>query len=263
MKRTIPLLLSALTLVLLSGCHDKAAESAPESTAAATVPLPPAIPQDTLTSADEAVPSGLADIRPPDVKVRVRRGNALVLETEGLLLTAADTAVTRSATYSATALYEGEFPGLPQGMVNMTAAAAAYRLLPSGDHFRPAAELRVAYDPDRLPMGYTPDDIYTSFYDTAAQAWVRLDRIAVDTANHEIVSLTSHFTDFINELLKAPEMPETQAFVPTAMSDLEAVSPLDGLTLIQPPTAKNSGTANLSYPLAIPPAAMACSPTWH
>ena len=252
MKRTIPLLLSALTLVLLSGCRDKAAESAPESTAAALVPLPPAIPQDTLAHAGGAVPSTLADIRPPDVKVRVRRGNALVLETEGLLLTAADTAVTRSATYSATALYEGEFPGLPQGMVNMTAAAAAYRLLPSGDHFRPAAELRVAYDPDRLPMGYTPDDIYTSFYDTASLAWVRLQRIAVDTANREIVSLTSHFTDFINELLKAPEMPETQAFVPTAMSDLEAVSPLAGYSTISPPVANNMGTASISYPIQIP-----------
>ena len=252
MKRHIPALLIASTLLLICGCRQNHQEAFSESTAAVPVPAHPATPQDTLSSVDEAVPSSLADVRPPDVKVRVRRGNALLLETEGLLLTAADTAVTRSATYSATALYEGEFAGLPQGMVNMTAAAASYRLLPSGDHFRPAAELRVAYDPDRLPMGYTPDDIYTSYYDSAAHAWVRLDRIAVDTANREIVSLTSHFTDFVNELLKAPEMPETQAFVPTAMTDLEAVNPLDGLTLIQPPTANNSGTANLSYPLAIP-----------
>ena len=252
MKRHIPALLIASTLLLICGCRQNHQEAFSESTAAVPVPAHPATPQDTLSSVDEAVPSSLADVRPPDVKVRVRRGNALLLETEGLLLTAADTAVIRTATYSATALYEGEFPGLPQGMVNMTAAAAAYRLLPSGDHFRPAAELRVAYDPDRLPMGYTPDDIYTSYYDSAAHAWVRLDRIAVDTANREIVSLTSHFTDFVNELLKAPEMPETQAFVPTAMTDLEAVNPLDGLTLIQPPTANNSGTANLSYPLAIP-----------
>ena len=245
-------MLLASALLLVSGCRQNHREATPESPAAATVPLPPAIPQDTLAHAGGAVPSTLADIRPPDVKVRVRRGNALVLETEGLLLTAADTAVTRSATYSATALYEGEFPGLPQGMVNMTAAAAAYRLLPSGDHFRPAAELRVAYDPDRLPMGYTPDDIYTSFYDIAAQAWVRLDRIAVDTANREIVSLTSHFTDFINELLKAPEMPETQAFVPTQMSGLEAANPLAAYTTIAPPVANNMGTANISYPFQIP-----------
>ena len=251
MKRTIPLLLSALTLVLLSGCRDKAAESAPESLNAAVEygQHPPAPPATTADSVADPV----GDMCRPDVVVHVRRGQPLALQTDGLLLTALDAAVLHEAVYSATSLADAELPPLPQGMMNMTAAAAGYRLLPGGEHFRPHAELRVAYDPDRLPMGYTPDDIYTSFYDTASLAWVRLQRIAVDTVNHEIVSLTSHFTDFINELLKAPEMPEIQAFVPTAMSDLEAVSPLDGLTLIQPPTANNSGTANLSYPLVIPP----------
>ena len=137
-------------------------------------------------------------------------------------------------------------------MINMTASTGGYRLLPGGEHFSPYAELRITYDPERLPQGYTPDDIYTSFYDTSSLAWVRLERVEVDTINHEIVSLTTHFTDFINELLKAPEMPETQAFVPTVMSDLEAVSPMEGLTMIQPPAANNNGTANLTYPLVIP-----------
>ena len=64
--------------------------------------------------------------------------------------------------------------------------------------------------------------------------------------------MTTHFTDFINEILKAPEMPETEAFVPTMISDLEAANPLEGISLIQPPTANNMGTANLNYPLQIP-----------
>ena len=174
------------------------------------------------------------------------------MQTEGLMLTAIDAAVQHEADYSVTSLVTEELPPLPQGMMNMTAATAGYRLLPSGEHFLPYAELRMTYDPERLPEGYTPDDIYTSFYDTATLAWVRLERVEVDTVNHEIVSLTTHFTDFINELLKAPEMPETQAFVPTAMNDLEAVSPMDGLTTIQPPTANNNGTANVSYPIVIP-----------
>ena len=136
--------------------------------------------------------------------------------------------------------------------MNMTAAAAGYRLLPGGEHFLPCAELRVAYDPGRLPRGCTPDDIYTSYYDTAALAWVRLERVAVDTAGHEIVSLTTHFTDFVNELLKAPEMPETRAFVPTMMSGLETANPLEGMTLMQPPAPSQSGEAQLNYPLDIP-----------
>ena len=194
----------------------------------------------------------LVNIRQPDKRVRARKGHALWIETEGLSLAATDTAVIRSDTYSVTSLFDDELPPLPQGMMNMTAAAAGYRLLPGGEHFLPYAELRMTYDPERIPEGYSPEDIYTSFYDTATLAWVRLERVEVDTLHHEIVSLTTHFTDFINELLKAPEMPETQAFVPTVMSDLEAVSPMEGLTMIQPPTANNSGTANLTYPLVIP-----------
>ena len=194
----------------------------------------------------------LVNIRQPDKRVRARKGHALWIETEGLSLAATDTAVIRSDTYSVTSLFDDELPPLPQGMMNMTAAAAGYRLLPGGEHFRPYAELRMAYDPDKLPKGYTPDDIYTSFYDTATLAWVRLERVGVDTVTHEIVSLTTHFTDFINELLKAPEMPETQGFVPTAMTDLEAVNPLDGLPIVQPPTANNNGTANITYPIDIP-----------
>ena len=204
--------------------------------------------QDTLSQ----LPEGLADVRRPDMKVRIRKGSALLLETEGFQLSAVDTAVRHAGVYSVTSLLEEDLEPLPQGMKNMTASAAGYRLLPGGEHFSPYAEVRVAYDPARLPEGYTADDIYTSYYDGATQTWVRLERLEVDTVNREIVSATTHFTDFINELLKSPEMPETQAFVPTALTDLEAVNPLDGITLIQPPTANNNGTANISYPLEIP-----------
>ena len=204
--------------------------------------------QDTLAQ----VPEGFADVRCPDMKVRVRKGSALLLETDGFQLTAVDTAVRHAGVYSVTSLLEEELEPLPQGMKNMTASAAGYRLLPGGEHFSPYAEVRVAYDPARLPLGYTPEDIYTSYYDTSTMAWVRLERLEVDTVHREIVSATSHFTDFINELLQSPEMPETQTFVPTQMSGLEAANPLDGLTLIQPPTANNMGTANLTYPIIIP-----------
>ena len=58
--------------------------------------------------------------------------------------------------------------------------------------------------------------------------------------------------DFINAVLKTPEMPETSAYTPTSIKELKAADPLEGLTLMQPPTANNSGTANLSYPIEIP-----------
>ena len=234
-----------LANAMLSACHSSNNENT-ETGGKITIAQ-----VDTEKTGAESL-NNIADVRLPDVKIHVKRGQPLFMQTKGLTLTAYDVAVQHEADYSVTSLVGEELPPLPQGMMNMTASTAGYRLLPGGEHFLPYAELRMTYDPERLPEGYTPDDIYTSYYDTATLAWVRLERVEVDTVNHEIVSLTTHFTDFINELLKAPEMPETQAFVPTAMSDLEAVSPMDGLTMIQPPTANNNGTANVSYPLLIP-----------
>ena len=198
------------------------------------------------------VPEGFADVRCPDMKVRVRKGSALLLETEGFRLTAVDTAVRHAGVYSVTSLEAEDLAPLPQGMRNMTASTAGYRLLPGGEHFSPYAEVRVAYDPARLPLGYTPEDIYTSYYDTTTWRWVRLERLEVDTVHREIVSATTHFTDFINELLQSPEMPETQAFVPTQMSGLEAANPLAGYSTIAPPEPNNMGPANLTYPIQVP-----------
>ena len=236
-------------LTVFSACDRKQEEGESKPATIVLTEEPSARP-DTAATVQEA-PASLADVRCPDVKVHVGRGQTLTLRTEGLTLTAVE-AVRHEADYSVTSLGSEELPPMPQGMVNMTGAAAGYRLLPGGEHFLPYAELRVTYDPGRLPRGYTPDDIYTSYYDTAALAWVRLERVGVDTASREVVSLTTHFTDFVNELLKAPEMPETQAFVPTAMSDLEAASPMAGMTLMQPPTPNHMGTVELTYPLDIP-----------
>ena len=181
-----------MTLVMLSACQQKKQFD----NQAATFPTDEHLAVEPRQPHDAGV---LSDIRHPDVRVHVKRGQTLAMQTDGLTLTAIDAAVQHEAEYSVTSLVEEELPPLPQGMVNMTASSAGYRLLPGGEHFLPCAELRVSYDPGRLPKGYSADDIYTSFYDTVTLAWVRLERVGVDTINHEIVSLTSHFTDFINE----------------------------------------------------------------
>jgi hypothetical protein len=246
-KTCLAMMLAAggMALAMLSACHHSEKENYSHDVVTSTADVMEEI-ETPLKIAD------ITHIRRPDMKIHVKRGQALLIKTKGLTLTASDSTVQHEADYSVTSLTRDELAPLPQGMVNMTASAEGYRLLPGGEHFLPYAELRMNYDPGRLPEGYTPDDIYTSFYDTTNHAWVRLERIEVDTVNHVVVSATTHFTDFINELLKAPEMPETQAFVPTAMSDLEAVSPMDGLTFIQPPSPNNNGTANISYPFNIP-----------
>ena len=185
-----------------------------------------------------------------------------------------------------------QLPPLDAGMVNVTGRfdgngqTAGYRVNPRPGEFA----IAVPYDPSLLPQGFTEDDIQTYVYDKQYHRWVAIQRDSVneaellvcsrfrpwekglphtqnDLANpqdalaqvQEMMSFASQGEgggdsplDFINAVLKTPEMPETSAYTPTSIKELNAADPLEGLTLMQPPTANNSGTANLSYPIEIP-----------
>ena len=185
-----------------------------------------------------------------------------------------------------------QLPPLDAGMVNVTGGpdgngqTAGYRVIPRPGEFAVA----VPYDPELLPQGFTEDDIRTYVYDRQYQRWVAIQRDSVnetlqlicsryrpwekglphtqnDLANpqdalaqvRDMMSFAPQGEgsgdsplDFINAVLKTPEMPETSAYTPTSIKELKAADPLEGLTLMQPPTANSSGTANLSYPIEIP-----------
>ena len=141
----------------------------------------------------------------------------------------------------------------PSRLLNTTGNnCAGYRLLPSGEHFRSSATLALSYDPYSLPLGYTADDIYTFYYDSLSAQWQQIERIGIDTVQHLILSATNHFTDFINAVVRLPEVPETSGFVPTAMADIPDVDPLRGIPMIAAPTPNSMGTATLTYPIDIP-----------
>ena len=151
-------------------------------------------------------------------------------------------------------LREEQVPRMPSYMVNVTGdKVGAYRLLPNGVHFEEAATITVPYDEYLLPMGYKAKDVKTYYFDEELAQWKELERIMVDTTRHVVVSYTTHFTDFANAVIKMPEVPEMKAFVPTAMQDLPDVDPLQGIPMIAAPTANNRGTAELTYPIALPP----------
>lgn len=145
-----------------------------------------------------------------------------------------------------------ELPPLDAGMVNVTGEHAAYRMLPHGAHFAKDVNILLPYDKSLLPLGYTEDDIQTYYYDENYQRWIVLQRDSVDRKNTLVVSRVNHFTDFINAIIRVPEMPEATAYTPTTMKEMKAANPLDGLNLIAPPSANNSGSANVSYPLELP-----------
>ena len=185
-----------------------------------------------------------------------------------------------------------QLPPLDAGMVNVTGGfdenmqTAGYRVKPMPGEFA----IAVPYDPALLPQGFTEDDIQTFVYDRQYQRWVVIQRDSVNEAEllvcsrfrpwerglphtqndmsnpqdvlaqaQDMMSMASQGEgvgesplDFINAVLKTPEMPETSAYTPTSIKELKAADPLEGLTLMQPPTANNMGTANLSYPIEIP-----------
>ena len=145
-----------------------------------------------------------------------------------------------------------QLPPLNQGMVNVTGDNTGYRMLPKGMVFKNDIDIILPYDTTLLPIGFTPNDIKTYYYDERFKRWIEIERDSVDEANQLVISKVNHFTDFINAVLKTPEMPETSAYAPTQMNDIKAANPLEGMTLMQPPTANNSGTVSMSYPIEIP-----------
>ena len=152
MKRHViilTLVAGVLANAMLSACHSSNNENT-ETGGKITIAQ-----VDTEKTGAESL-NNIADVRLPDVKIHVKRGQPLFMQTKGLTLTAYDVAVQHEADYSVTSLVGEELPPLPQGMMNMTASTAGYRLLPGGEHFLPYAELRMTYDPERLPEGYTP-----------------------------------------------------------------------------------------------------------
>lgn len=53
--------------------------------------------------------------------------------------------------------------------------------------------------------------------------------------------------------VEAPEHPEGEAFNPNKIKDIKAADPGAGITLIEAPSAANTGDARLTYPLEVPP----------
>ena len=172
-------------------------------------------------------------------------------------------AMEKGKVLSITPLRKGELPTLPTGMVNVTGGCdtlmartdtvSGYRFLPHGNHFvHHLASIAVPYDSTLIPKGYTIDDIHTYYYDELHQRWTMLQSKGIDTKREVAMAETSHFTDVINGIIKVPESPETQNYVPTGISELKAADPAAGIQQIEAPSANQNGTASLSYPFEVP-----------
>ena len=170
--------------------------------------------------------------------------------------------ISKTGKYTITALRETDIPALDYGMTNVTARDEGYRFLPHGEHFAgKGATVKIKYDRTRIPSGFTEDDINTYYFDKETKHWVALERVRVDKKETCVVSRTTHFTDMINGVIKAPESPQTDGFTPTMMNDIKAADPTTKINLITPPTANNRGSANLQYGFEMPPARNGMAPS--
>ena len=170
---------------------------------------------------------------------------------KGLQLSGDTNSILTTTNLSVTTLRAIDMASMGTGMVNVTGEGKGFRLLPH-QQFEKNLLIKIKYDTTYLPVGYRAEDIRTYYYDETANNWKVLPLDTIDKVNCMIVSYTNHFTDFINSIIKVPELPETQAYTPTSLKDVKVANPLQGLNLISPPGANNMGTANLSYPIEIP-----------
>lgn len=182
----------------------------------------------------------------------IRKSKTDSVSLQGANLKLVSGALTTSSFLSITALRDIDIPALDAGMVNVTATHSGYRFLPHGTQFQKEAELRIPFDPSQIPDGYTDKDIRTYFFDEQAHHWIALGSDTLIASTNEVVSRVSHFTDYIDAIIKVPESPETEAFNSTSIKGIKAANPALAVNLISPPQANNSGSASVSYPINIP-----------
>ncbi|MGG8495190.1 SpvB/TcaC N-terminal domain-containing protein [Tenacibaculum sp. TC6] len=157
-----------------------------------------------------------------------------------------------SKSISITALRSVDIPVLDMGMVNVTSNYSAYRFLPHGTQFSKEATIELGYDKNKIPEGYTANDIKTYFYDEVKKHWVALPKDSLLIKEGTIISKTTHFTDMINGIIKVPESPETAGFTPTSIKDIKSANPSAAINMIGPPNINNMGSANVGYPIVVP-----------
>ncbi|HYH04454.1 MAG TPA: SpvB/TcaC N-terminal domain-containing protein, partial [Bacillota bacterium] len=143
--------------------------------------------------------------------------------------------------------------GLNPGMDNATGEGGGYRFKPDGMVFLKPIKVTIPYDRATIHSDEDLANLHTYFYNVREKCWEQLQRVGIDPKNGTVTSLTTHFTDMINGILSLPSAPRPLSFNPNSIKDIKAADPGAGINLINPPQANSQGTANLSYPIEVPP----------
>jgi len=146
-----------------------------------------------------------------------------------------------------------DIPPLGSNIKNVTKYESAYRFFPDNTRFKNNIHLGIPYDEKLLPEGFNTSDIKTFYFDVVAKKWIPVKMDTIDTSEQKTVSITNHFTDYINGVIQTPESPEAESFTPTTLSGIQAANPTEGIIEIGAPQINNQGDANMNLPLVFPP----------
>jgi len=189
-------------------------------------------------------------------------------------------AVDEKITINIIPLAKNEVAQLNPGMINVTYPAAGYRFLVNGKahyNFRKPINISFTYSKTLLLQGQGDSDVFMYYYNELQKTWKRLLRVNTSTSKISantlsssssvisplkslqtssgigvVVSETDHFTDIINGTITVPENPDPLVYNPNSIKDLKVGDPGEGITIIEPPIANNTGEARFSYPIDIP-----------
>ena len=113
-------------------------------------------------------------------------------------------------------------------------------------------KIHLKFDEAKIPAGYSAKDVRTFAFDKEKREWTILQVDSLDYVNKVIISAFKGDTDYINGVIKVPEMAETTSFTPTTITDMKYADPAAGVVSIAPPSVNNTGVASTNFPIKLP-----------
>lgn len=150
--------------------------------------------------------------------------------------------------------YPGVAPNdmLPEDVINLTHQGGHVRMTPSDIYHEGQLLLSIKVEADQLPAWGDAHDIVGLQF-SAQTGWSQVNLYQWDAKAQVATFLTDPFAEFIAGIIQTPELSPTAAIVSTEIKDYKTPPPHEGISMIEPPSPNNMGSANLSYPIEIPP----------
>ena len=183
-----------------------------------------------------------------EVLISAEEGGTVVLGEASIEIP--EGALKKDTRISITRIHKVEDTG--ESLCNATAHPGGYRFLPAGTKFEKDVTITLPYRGELNAKPQALSGLYTYFYDTQKESWIKLERLEIDKENHKVRSLSTHFTDMINATLALPESAGPADVNLNSIKNLEAARPDGHLIKFNPPEAGNMGDASFSFELAVP-----------